>query len=172
VRRVSAPSDPIVVVGAGRSTLIAELVADGWTGITAVDISQAALEHLRSLLGSDEATVRFVQCDITEFESDEPVSVWHDRATFHFLVDSDDQRRYADRAAAAVRPGGHLVLAGFAPDGPEQCSGLPVARHTTGSLITIFGSRFDLLDANEVDHLTPWGAAQRFLHTLWIRRTD
>ncbi len=170
MRRVSAPSDRIVVVGAGRSTLIAELVADGWTGVTAVDISAAALQHLRELLGGNALRVRFVECDVTEFEPDEPVNLWHDRATFHFLVDPVDQVKYADRAAVAVQPGGHLVLAGFAPDGPEQCSGLPVARHTMDSLTAIFGESFELLEAGEVDHVTPWGSAQRFLHTLWTRR--
>jgi SAM-dependent methyltransferase len=171
VRRVSAPSDEVVVVGAGRSTLIAELVADGWDGITAVDISAAALGHLQVLLGADASAVRFVECDVTEFEVDRPVSVWHDRATFHFLVDVADQRRYALRAADAVRSGGHLVLAGFAEHGPEQCSGLLVARHSPQSLIEIFAPDFELLDTVEVDHVTPWGVSQTFLHTLWRRRS-
>lgn len=169
VRRVSVPSDSVVVVGAGRSALIDELVSDGWTGITAVDISQTALEHLRTLLADRADLVRYIRRDVTAYTSDRPVAVWHDRATFHFLIEAETQLEYAHRAAEAVHPSGHLVLAVFGHDGPARCSGLPVARHDLASLISIFGGDFELVEHLEMDHMTPSGARQRFLHTLFRR---
>ncbi|MDH5291466.1 MAG: hypothetical protein OEY41_15840 [Acidimicrobiia bacterium] len=99
----------------------------------------------------------------------EPVQAWQNRAVFHFLIAPGDQQAYVTAAAATVRPGGHLVLAGFGPAGPAQCSGLPVARHDPDSLALAFAPAFELVASFEADHLTPWGSTQRFLHTLFRR---
>ena len=170
VRRVTSPSDNIAVVGAGTSTLITELLAAGYRTITAVDISQTALDRLSTKLGDDAAHVQFIRADVRTVKIPKLIDLWHDRATFHFLTDSTDQSAYARTAAAAVRPGGHLVIAAFAEDGPEQCSGLPVSRHSRNSLDSVFGSRFELIDSFENTHLTPWGTTQRFTHALMRSR--
>lgn len=166
---MTAPSDQVAVVGAGSSTLVRELVADGYTAVTAIDIAASALDQLRRTLGEAAAGVRLLQADVRNVELSQPVAAWHDRALFHFLVDPADQRTYALNAARSVRPGGHLVMAEFAPDGPTSCSGLDVARHSIDSLQSIF-SDFELIESLERDHITPWGAAQRFLHALLRRR--
>jgi SAM-dependent methyltransferase len=170
VRRVSAPSELIAVIGAGASSLITELIAAGYRRIEAIDISSAALSRLVEQLGAaaDSVTCRVI--DVRHVTFDAPVDVWHDRATFHFLTHDEDQRTYARRAADAVRPGGHLVIAAFAPDGPTECSGLPVARHSAGTLAAVFGEAFELIESFERDHRTPWGSAQRFTHAV-LRRT-
>jgi hypothetical protein len=95
--------------------------------------------------------------------------VWHDRATFHFLTEPDRQRAYAARAAAGVRPGGVLILATFAPDGPEMCSGLPVCRHDAASLQRVFEPDFRLLESFRHDHVTPWGTVQHFIYAVFRR---
>lgn len=168
MRRVSAPHDHIAIIGAGTSALALDLARAGTARITALDISAAALDRLKAQLGDLAAPVEFVVTDVRLARFDTPVDVWHDRATFHFLTTADDQLAYAERVADAVRHGGHLVLAGFAPTGPEQCSGLPVARHSVETLAPIF-REFLLVDSFEQTHLTPWGSEQRFLHTLWQR---
>jgi len=170
VRRVSAPSEPIVVIGAGASTLLTVLLAEGWQHMVAVDLSAAALGQLRERLSGADDRVTYIHSDVRDLQLAEPVAVWHDRATFHFLTDLADQQRYAERAAAAVRPGGHLVLANFAPGGPDRCSGLLVARHDLDSLRALFHEHFELVESFEADHVTPWGSPQRFLHALWQRR--
>ncbi len=146
--------------------MITGLVDDGYTMITALDISSSALGRLVAALGSDASKVRTVVSDVCEFVADEPCAVWHDRATFHFLTTAEQQEAYVARASAAIEPGGHLVLAGFAPDGPVQCSGLDVARHSLDDVATIFGSDFEIVEHAEVDHVTPWDSTQRFLHVL------
>ena len=166
---MSTPTDRIVVVGAGCSTLISELVEDGYSSITAVDISRAALEQLRTALGARAGLVTMVVSDVCDFEPDEQCAVWHDRATFHFLTGADTQHSYVERASAALRSGGHLVLSGFAPGGPLQCSGLDVARHSLEDLEGLFGNNFDVIEQISVDHVTPWGSTQQFLHTLFRR---
>ena len=157
-------------MGAGVSALLLELVADGYESIDAVDLSAAALEQLRNRLGAAASVVRFVQADIRSVVLDGPVDVWHDRATFHFLTDPGDQAKYVQRVQALVAPGGHVVLATFAPDGPEQCSGLPVARHSPASLATLFDEQFELIDASQHMHDTPWRTTQSFTHALLARR--
>jgi trans-aconitate methyltransferase len=166
---VSAASGRIAIVGAGVSTLISSLLTDGYDGITAVDISEAALEQIRAQLGPLADQVETVVADVRDVVIAPPVDVWHDRATFHFLTDEDDQHRYVARAAAAVRPGGSLVLAVFAPDGPEQCSGLPVKRWSVAELTACFAPWFELTDHAARIHTTPWGAPQSFTHTLMTR---
>lgn len=137
--------------------------------VVAVDISPSAIATLRARLPADTG-VQFVVADVLTLHLDPLVDVWHDRATFHFFTDEDDISAYARRAAATVVPGGHLVMATFAPSGPEQCSGLDVQRHDAASLQEVFGEHFELLEATEIDHRTPWGAAQRFTHAV-LRRT-
>ena len=172
MRRVSVPTDRIAVVGAGASALVLDLAAGGYRTIEAVDISAAALRLLCARLGSLAASVHCLCTDVRRVAFATQVDVWHDRATFHFLTDPADQRLYAGCAAASVAPGGYLVMATFSDRGPEQCSGLPVTRHSVASLVEVFAPEFDLVESFELDHTTPWGAPQSFLHAVFHRRAD
>jgi hypothetical protein len=95
--------------------------------------------------------------------------LWHDRAVFHFLTDPAEADRYAQLAAKAVRTGGHAVIGGFAPDGPERCSGLPVARRSAEDIAGIFAPSFSLLLEREERHRTPGGTEQPFVYALLLR---
>ncbi len=159
-----------VDVGAGVSTLASELLAAGWSPVTVVDVSAAAIERARVKLGAG-ADVRFVVSDILEWQPDETFDAWHDRALFHFLVQPEDQTRYVDSAARSLRPGGLLVIGTFGPGGPDQCSGLPVMRHDPTSLAALFDSHFELLTSEIEVHLTPWGAEQQFTWATLRRRS-
>lgn len=170
MRRVTVPSDSVVVVGCGSSTLIRELVDEGYAAIIAVDIAQPALDQLRASLGIHANSVTMVRSDARSVRLSRMVTLWHDRATFHFLTDAADQAAYAATAARSVEPGGHLVLAEFAMDGPPSCSGLNVARHSAASLQSAFCTGFELIESCERDHITPSGVTQRFVHALMIRR--
>ncbi|MEP7114859.1 MAG: class I SAM-dependent methyltransferase [Ilumatobacteraceae bacterium] len=167
---MTVPSDPVAVVGCGSSTLIRELVEDGYTAIIAVDIAQSALDQLRIDLGDRAASVTPIRADARTVRLPRTVTLWHDRATFHFLTDDADQKAYAVTAARSVRAGGYLVLAEFATDGPTSCSGLTVARHSARSLQSVFSDGFELIESFERDHVTPSGVVQRFVHALLIRR--
>lgn len=171
VRLVSAAAPAgshVVDVGAGRSTLVDLLVGAGYR-VTVLDVSAEAVAAVRARLG-ERTGVDYVVTDLLEW-SPSPVDVWHDRAVFHFLTDPADQRGYVELAASAVTTGGAVVLATFAPDGPEQCSGLPTARHDAGSLATMFAPRFELEHTEREEHVTPWGAVQPFTWVV-LRRQD
>ena len=170
MRRVSVPSSRVALIGAGASALVLDLVQHGYRAIEAVDLSRGALDQLGERLGDAAGVVRLVGTDVLDLVFDGQIDVWHDRATFHFLIDPDDQAKYANRATAAVRPGGHLIIATFAADGPEHCSGLPVARHSTAALGVRFAEGFDQIEAFGHDHVTPWGDVQPFTYAIFRRR--
>ncbi len=157
------------MIGAGASPLVSELMGAGFA-VVAVDISAAAIETLRSTL-EPGVLVEYIVADIRNLRLVQPVDAWHDRAVFHFLVEPSDQRAYVESARATLALGGNLVIATFAPDGPDRCSGLPVARHDAASLQQCFGAGFSLVESFELDHQTPSGSLQRFSHAV-LQRTD
>ena len=173
VRGLSTTADAVVDVGGGVSALIRRLAVDGYRDLTVVDISAPALEALDRALVRDvgpDHGVRLVVSDILAWRPERSYRCWHDRAAFHFLTEPADQARYAELAGATVEPGGHLVVATFAPDGPEQCSGLPVARTDAATLATLFAPAFDLVGATDEHHLTPWQSTQHFQYSTLRRR--
>ncbi len=170
---MSTPDDAVAVIGAGTSALVAELLRAGYHHLHAVDISERALDRLRNELGESDGadTVTYHAIDVRSVTFAEPIQVWHDRATFHFLTEASDRVAYIERAADAVPTGGHLVMATFALSGPEQCSGLSVRRYDAARLAVELHPWFDVVEAFEQAHHTPWGAGQSFLHVV-ARRTE
>jgi hypothetical protein len=170
VRRVSTPSDRIAIIGAGASTLVGALVDEGYVEIACVDIALAALDALRIQLGERCDAVRYICSNVLGVAFDPPVALWHDRATFHFFTEPADQAAYISAAAASIVPGGSLVMAAFAPEGPTRCSDLDVQRWSADDLAHAFGDAFDLADHFEHLHVTPWGSEQRFTYVVLTRR--
>lgn len=169
LRQACAERGSIVDVGAGASSLVTTLLADGWHEVTLVDISAAALDLAVAQVG-DPSRVSTVVTDVLQWQPTAQVDAWHDRAVFHFLTDPHQQSEYAALAARTVRIGGALVLGCFAPDGPEQCSSLPVARHDAASLESIFAAGFALEHSERHEHHTPWQAVQPFTWVILRRR--
>jgi SAM-dependent methyltransferase len=167
------PADaPVIDVGGGRSTLVDDLLDRGFTDVTVLDLSEAALAQSRARLGEQAASVHWLAGDITEVDLPAArFALWHDRAVFHFLVEHDMQQRYLDTAARSMRAGGYMVLATFAEDGPERCSGLPVARYDAGSLAARFAPHFECIDDGRDEHRTPFDTEQFFTYVL-LRRRD
>lgn len=163
------PTDPIIDVGGGASTLVDHLLERGYEDISVLDISSAALEQARSRLGPRADEVHWVVADVTAFAAERRFVVWHDRAVLHFLTDAADREKYAESLRGALVPGGHVVLSTFGPDGPLKCSGLEVRRYTVEMMGDLLGPQFELTDHVFADHRTPWGAAQQFLHSSWSR---
>jgi SAM-dependent methyltransferase len=158
-------SASVVDVGAGTSSLVDHLVDDGFTDVTLLDVSPTALDAVRVRLGGRARAVTFVVGDVLAWEPAARYDVWHDRAVFHFLTDPPDRARYVATAAAAVRPGGLLVIGAFAADGPTHCSGLPVCGYAPEQLAETFGLAFVLVAHEREVHRTPSGAAQPF---TWV----
>jgi len=167
--RVAADA-AIIDVGGGDSPLAGDLLCRGYCDVSVLDISDAALGRGQRRLGPQAEQVSWIIADVTTWRPTRRYQLWHDRAVFHFLTTPSDQHCYAHTAAAAIAPGGWLLVAGFAPDGPEQCSGLPVQRHTTESLTEALAPTFTLVDFTPERHLTPTGAEQSFLYATFRRR--
>lgn len=160
-------SAPIIDVGGGASTLVDGLLDAGYSDVTVLDISGAALAIARERLGSRAARVKWIEADILEHPFQPGTyAVWHDRAVFHFLTSERDRLRYVAQVRAAARGNGHVIVASFAPEGPEKCSGLDVVRYSPESMHGEFGASFRLLDSVHETHVTPWGAEQAFVYCM------
>jgi SAM-dependent methyltransferase len=155
-------SASIIDVGGGASRLVDALMNEGFAAVTVLDLSKKALATAKTRLGSLGEKVRWVVADVTTWEPPETYDVWHDRAAFHFLTEPRDRAAYAERVSRVLRPGGHVIIGTFAPDGPERCSGLQVVRHDAASLSEMLGSEFALTESRPHVHQTPRGASQRF----------
>jgi 2-polyprenyl-3-methyl-5-hydroxy-6-metoxy-1,4-benzoquinol methylase len=155
----------IIDVGAGASTLVDHLIASGHTNITLLDLSEAALNTVRGRLGAAAEQLTWLVGDITAIAlPQQRYDLWHDRAVFHFLTDPVQRAQYVAQVRHAVKPGGHIIMATFAPDGPEQCSGLTTVRYDAPTLHSIFGGGFELVSSTRETHLTPWGSEQKFMY--------
>ena len=152
-------SGPILDVGGGASVLADRLLAAGYEDVTVLDVSSAALAVVGERLGP---AVRVIRADVTRFEPARRHALWHDRAVLHFLTDPEDRQAYVRTLTHALRPGGHVILATFALDGPTRCSGLPVERYDAPRLADLLGPAFQLRGAETETHRTPSGAAQQF----------
>jgi len=158
-------TDHIIDVGGGASTLVEDLLADGFEHITILDISATALKLACERLGNRAASVNWIEADITQAELPlHTFDVWHDRAVFHFLTQDSDRQHYVNTVRHAVRPGGHVIVATFALDGPDHCSGLEVVRYDPESLHDEFGDGFELKDSTKETHHTPFGTEQKFIY--------
>lgn len=159
----------ILDVGAGASRLPDALLNEGFRNIAILDVSAAALARTKARLGGKTQAVRFIVADVAAWQPKFEVDLWHDRAVLHFLTEPSDRGAYADAVGRAVRPSGFVLIAGFAPSGPERCSGLPVLRADQDAIAALLGPDFDLLEAFEEDHYTPAGTRQRFVFTRFQR---
>jgi SAM-dependent methyltransferase len=160
----------IVDVGGGASTLVDDLLDAGYRDVAVIDLAAAALDVAKARLGGRAAEVRWVVGDVTTpLLPANSVDFWHDRAVFHFLTDEGSRAAYLAQVLRAVKPGGHVLVATFGLDGPERCSGLPVARYDAEGIHAVFGDTFHKIGQAAERHETPWGSAQSFVYCFCRR---
>ncbi len=164
IGQVASTSAGVVDVGGGASRLVDNLLALGFRDLTVVDLSQEALNAAHGRIG--EAPITWVVSDVREWQPDRTFDVWHDRAAYHFLTDPDDQQAYWQLVHDSVVPGGHVIVATFAEDGPEMCSGLPITRYSAAELAAAMGERFVVVETRREQHTTPTGGTQSFIWLL------
>jgi 2-polyprenyl-3-methyl-5-hydroxy-6-metoxy-1,4-benzoquinol methylase len=163
----AAKNASIIDVGGGASTLVDDLLGQGYSNITVLDLSETALAAARVRLGEHARGVAWLAGDITQIELPRHAyDVWHDRAVFHFLTTRQEREAYVQAVLCAVKPGGYVIVATFAEDGPEKCSGLPVMRYSADGLHAQFGAPFTLLQREREEHHTPFGTVQKFIYCL------
>ena len=164
-----SPASSIIDIGGGTSHLVDHLVQRGYVNVAVLDISSAALAKAQARLGASASVVDWIAADITTWTPTHRYEIWHDRATFHFMVTEGDRIAYLARLRQALAPGGHAIIATFAPDGPEQCSGLPVMRYDPARLADLLGPKFMLVSSERHLHHTPSGAVQPFQFSVFKR---
>lgn len=163
------PTAKIIDVGGGASTLAGHLLVEGFREITVLDLSAHAMERSREQLGTSAGRVHWIEADVLSWRAPEHYDCWHDRAVFHFLTNPQDRAAYRATLASALQPGASVIVATFAPDGPERCSGLPVRRYNPQTLAAELGSEFTLMDAMAERHITPSGGTQSFIYCRFER---
>lgn len=164
-------SAAIIDIGGGDSSLVDDLLNAGYTNVTVLDISTAALERSKARLGRTANTVTWLAADITRAALQaNAYDLWHDRAMFHFLTDPASRNAYIGLCTTAVKPGGKLIIATFAADGPEQCSGLPTMRYAPTDLEHQFAPSFHLIESVPELHTTPAGKVQSFVYCMFDKR--
>lgn len=166
-RVAPARSSRIIDVGGGASLLVDRLIEAGYRDLTVLDLSEEPLAIDRDRLGDAAPRVTWLHADVLTVPLPGPCDVWHDRAVFHFLTQPMDRQRYVEQVGRSVRPGGHVIVATFAEDGPSKCSGLDVVRYDAEALHREFGPRFTLLDSRSEQHHTPTGSTQSFTYCLF-----
>jgi SAM-dependent methyltransferase len=165
----ATPASAIIDIGGGASRLVDNLIDLDFEDVTVLDLSEAALEAAKVRLGNRAAQVHWIVADATVWESLRAYDIWHDRAAFHFLTEDRDRAAYVARLERALKVGGYAIIATFALDGPERCSGLSVGRYDPASLGQALGNAFQLVDSRRHVHVTPWNSNQSFQFSVFRR---
>ena len=163
------PETSVLDIGGGESRLVDALLALGLRRLAVLDVSAEALEHTRNRLGPAGKSITWIEADVTGDWTADPVDIWHDRAVFHFLTDPAERARYFDHMVKTVSPNGTAIIATFALDGPEMCSGLPVVRYSPETLAREIGPPFVLVETRRHTHVTPRGTTQSFQYSRFRR---
>ena len=171
VRAFSTPADSVIDVGGGTSSLTMELARLGYRDLTVLDISERALGASRNALGEHAGVVSWIRSDVTSYQPDRRWRLWHDRAVFHFLVEQEAREAYRSVAASAVEPDGILIVATFAPDGPEKCAGLEVRRYDVDALAGEFAPDFDLVKGSRLVPIATTGDQRPYIGVV-LRRNE
>lgn len=159
----------IIDTGGGDSYLVDHLLKNGFTDITVLDISEAAIDKAQKRLGKNAEKINWIVSDITIFNSEKKFDFWHDRAAFHFLTTEKQVNQYLSVAEKHITPGGRMVIGTFSYEGPEKCSGLPVKQYSEQSLTQLLKQWFQKIKCITVDHLTPFNTVQNFLFCGFIK---
>ncbi len=174
VRLYLQHGDALIDIGAGASRLVDALLDEGFGALAVLDLSDSALAISRRRLGAQGDGVDWINADVTTWQPDREYAVWHDRAVFHFLTDAEGRAAYAKAMSQALRPDGIAVIATFAEDGPEKCSGLPVVRYTPEQLAQelnrLAPDRFEMINSQRHAHITPKGNRQSFQYSVFRKK--
>jgi trans-aconitate methyltransferase len=157
--------DAVIDVGGGASPLTGTLLDRGFGDLTVLDISAAAIQHARDRLGPRADQVHWLTADVLSWHPQRHYQAWHDRAAYHFLTLDKHRQQYLHTMDAATTPGAIAVFGCFAPDGPQHCSGLPVARYSPAQLARQIGTKWLLISQDREEHITPAGTTQPF---TWV----
>lgn len=153
----------VIDIGGGDSFLVDHLLNLGYTNITVLDISQAAIDKVKNRLGKRANTVTWIVSNILDFKTDMQYDCWHDRATFHFLTSPAEVEAYLLTAYNNIKPAGKMIIGTFSDNGPQKCSGLPVKQYSENLLSSTLQKWFSKIKCVTTNHITPFKTVQNFL---------
>ena len=163
---------PIIDIGGGDSKLVDYLLKEGYTDITVLDISETALDRAKARLGDNASNVHWIVSDITGFVPTRNYTLWHDRATFHFLTEESQLEKYVSVASGNLTGDGFMTIGTFSENGPEKCSGLQIRKYSEDMLTSVLQSAFNKLKCIKEDHITPFQTAQNFLFCSFQKKEN
>jgi hypothetical protein len=161
-KALSDRNTPIIDIGGGASLLVDHLLERGYSDLTILEISAAAITQSKARLGGRAEVPSWLEADVTRFNPSRRYGLWHDRAAFHFLTDPEDRQSYVDILTRALELQGQAIIATFSLQGPKKCSGLDIVQYDAEKMALILGPAFVLLEEQEELHITPRGGEQRF----------
>lgn len=162
-KHAKSKDDSIIDIGGGDSFLAENLLDLGYTNITVLDISEAALERAKLRMDDRASQISWVVSNILDFNPSHKFDVWHDRAAFHFLNQKEEVEKYVEIANKAISESGAVVIGTFSVDGPLKCSGIEITQYSEATLEQTFKVGFDLISTFRLDHPTPFDTTQNFV---------
>ena len=172
IQQFQLPLDAkIIDIGAGDSYLIDALLELGYINLFALDISAKAIQRLKNRLGKKaNDKVTFIVSDVLDFHPNTAFDLWHDRASFHFLTEENQIRKYAKLVGSALADDGKLAIGTFSENGPKKCSGLDITQYSVDSMTNVFKANFEFLNSKDVAHETPFDTIQNFIFCSFKRK--
>jgi SAM-dependent methyltransferase len=159
----------IIDVGGGDSKLVDFLLNEGYTNISVLDISQAAILRAKERLGNDAQKVNWIVTDILNFSPTVKYDLWHDRAAFHFQTKPENIEKYLEIVETSVN--GILIVGTFSVDGPKKCSGLEIKQYDENLLQETFKSKgFACLECKRENHVPPMQGIQNFIFCRFLKQ--
>lgn len=167
-----AKNATILNVGSGSSTLIDNLLAEGFSNIIANDLSVASLDSLKNRIGENDK-VQFLVDDLLnplKLNELENIDLWNDRAVLHFFLKDEEIASYFNILKKVLKPNGFVIIAVFAENGAEKCCGLPLKRYTVAMLQDYLGVNFELKNSFNYTFVNPYGAERPYIYSLFQRK--
>jgi 2-polyprenyl-3-methyl-5-hydroxy-6-metoxy-1,4-benzoquinol methylase len=160
----------IIDIGGGDSYFIDALLDLGYTNLTLLDISEKAIERIKTRLGTKAEKVHFIVSDVLDFNTTETYDFWHDRASFHFLTESNQIKKYAELVSKAVTSQGTMVIGTFSEKAPKKCSGLDITQYNEDKMKVVFNENFEAISCFTEDHKTPFDTIQNFIFCKFLKK--
>jgi 2-polyprenyl-3-methyl-5-hydroxy-6-metoxy-1,4-benzoquinol methylase len=162
-------SAQIIDIGGGDSFLADYLLADGYEGVSVLDISGKALTRAQERLIEKANKITWIQADAAHFSPTQQYDLWHDRASFHFLTEKTEIKNYLDTLTKSIAPNGWVILGTFSKNGPSKCSGIPITQYSTEDLEQLLPAPFKVVTAFNIQHPTPFNTLQEFSFCVYQR---
>ncbi len=171
IKEIELPKNAkIIEIGGGESFLVDILLAEGFSNITVLDISEKALKKAKLRLGEKANEITWIVSDITAFESKDKFDFWHDRAVFHFLTDKKEVEKYKKIVSSYMIENGYFLLGTFSPEGPLKCSGLDIVQYDEEQMKQVFIDDFEMIKSYQQEHITPMNTKQNFQFGGFIKK--